>query len=286
MLIHSFATYLQYFSDVVALKSFSKAAEKNFISQSAISQAIKKLENYSGHTLFYHHQNTLQLTSEGKLLYNQVKGLIDQFEKLDSFFQQLQSGHLVKIHFGCMHSIAIASLPKVIQQFKKKFPQADISFKLGPGGYILDLVKNGELDFGIVLDNDDLTAFHTDELYEGKHEVFECSHNKNRRLLISDASYEATQFIKNYKNFYNKPPEIEMKINSWEVIARLTETGIARGYFPDYLLFHHKKLKKITYPFASLNYKMIAAFRSSKHLHTHAKDFLNLFKKSLKQTDK
>ena len=276
MLIASFATYLKYFSDVVSLKSFSKAAKRNFISQSAMSQAIKKLEERTGHQLIYHSRNTLNVTPEGKLLFAKIQGLMDHFDSLEVFFEELKNEKIKKVHFGCMHSIALSILPKVIRTFKRRYTQSEISFELGNGAYIRRLVAQGEVDFGIVIDYDDLEIFFTQELHRGHYEVYRSKKCMSDKLMISDQSNESKLFIKNYISSFNRSPEIEMKVASWEVIARLTEMGIGCGYFPDYLTYYYKLVEPMKYPFPSIAYSLVALFKSKCHATSHTDVFLDV----------
>ena len=61
------------FCEVAKYESISKAAEKMYISQSAITQSIKKLENLLGGQVFYRSKTGVELTEEGKNLYEYVK---------------------------------------------------------------------------------------------------------------------------------------------------------------------------------------------------------------------
>jgi DNA-binding transcriptional LysR family regulator len=274
MLMISNALYIQYFYDVVQLGSFSKAAEKHFITQSAVSQAVKKLESSCEQTFIYHHQNRLHLTPEGDLFFEKAADFLKQFSYLESFVESLAMNKIKKVHFGCMHSLALALVPRVIQAFKKKYPESIISFELGNGAHLLHRVKSGELDFAIVLDNDDLSYFYTVDLYRGTHEVFEGRDCSSKGLIISEQSFESKLFIQLFQRAYNRSPQIDMKVASWEVIASLTESGIGLGYFPDYLLYHHKNVKSVKYSFDSLQYRLKAVFRSKENLSTHSEAFL------------
>lgn len=279
MLIASFATYLKYFSDVVSLGSFSKAAKRNFISQSAMSQAIKKLEERIGHQLIHHARNTFDVTPEGKLLYARIQELMDQFDGLELFFDELKG--IKKVHFGCMHSIALSILPKVIRAFKRKHPLAEISFELGNGAYIKRLVRRGEVDFGLVFDYDDLIDGHTLDLQQGTFEVYRAKRCMSEKLIISDQSDEAKLFIKKHSKALKRAPEIEMRVASWEVIARLTEMGIGYGYFPDYLTYHYKGVEPVKFPFAPISYRLVALFKSKGHVTGHAEHFLEVLRDQL-----
>lgn len=281
MLIIHHMTLLRYFYDVAEQKSFSKAAKKNFISQSAISQAMQKLEKQLGHPLFLHHRNLCELSPDGRILFDEVQKLMSQMNHFQRFVNHLKDEKIFKVHFGCMHSIALALLAPTIKAFKKENPNAIINFELGNGAYLLEQIDHGNIDFGILLNNQDLSEYHTLTLYQGYHEVYEKKEAASKKLMISNLSVEAQVFLERYQAHYQKKPEIEMEVSSWEVIARLTEAGLAWGYFPDYLTYNHKQLVKVLYPFPSLPYEMVAVFKSKSHMSQQALSFLDLFKACL-----
>ena len=71
--------------------SFSKAAEKLYISQPAITQTIKKLEEQLGGKLFYRNNNGVSLTEEGKHLYEYIKDSMEIIENATSKFNQYKN---------------------------------------------------------------------------------------------------------------------------------------------------------------------------------------------------
>ena len=72
---------MQYFISIVKNNSFTEAAEENYISQSAISQAIKSLEDELGVELLKRSNRSFTLTSAGEYFYKQSLIMVDQFKK-------------------------------------------------------------------------------------------------------------------------------------------------------------------------------------------------------------
>lgn len=83
--------FYKVFCMVAESGSFSKAAEKLYISQPAITQTIKKLEEQLGGKLFYRNNNGVVLTEEGKHLYEYVKDSMEVIENASSKFQQYKN---------------------------------------------------------------------------------------------------------------------------------------------------------------------------------------------------
>lgn len=276
MLIAALTTPLKYFADLAKLGNFSQAAEKNFITQSAMSQAIKRLEAQIGVELLHHDRGQCRLTSSGKLLLEQIQPLLIQLEATQEFLDELKGGKQLKLTIGCMHSIANALIPGVLSQFQKKVPGAQVDLRIGNGGVILDLVRSGEIDFGLVLDNDDLTPFATLPIREGYFEAFKAPTTTKESFLLSEPSQETNLFKQRYKHHFAKPPEVQMHVASWEVIASLTEAGVGLGYLPDYVTLKFPTLEAIRYPFPSIPYRMVGVFRDASLISDGAKYFLSL----------
>ncbi len=78
--------HLKFFCDAVTYKSISEAAKRNFVTQSAVSQAIGKLETLFGASLIYHNRQKLYVTEEGNVVYDHAK---DVFTSLQNTFSKV-----------------------------------------------------------------------------------------------------------------------------------------------------------------------------------------------------
>ena len=76
------------FCEVVKNKNISKTAENMYISQSAITQSIQKLENMLGGKVFYRNKNGVELTEEGKNLYEYIKDSIETMNNAENIFSK------------------------------------------------------------------------------------------------------------------------------------------------------------------------------------------------------
>lgn len=80
--------FYKVFCTIAETGSFSKAAEKLYISQPAITQTIKKLEEQLGGKLFYRNNNGVVLTEEGKNIYEYIKDSIETISNASLKFKQ------------------------------------------------------------------------------------------------------------------------------------------------------------------------------------------------------
>ena len=135
------------FYDAAKYGSFSKAAEFTYTTQSAISKAVKKLEEELDTTLFYRKPHGIELTEKGKeLLYYVEKsyGNLLTAERVMYEEKELKRG---KLTIGLPSYISSFFFFDKIVEFHKKYPNIEISLINGPHAYLLDLLDKHQVDF-------------------------------------------------------------------------------------------------------------------------------------------
>lgn len=140
---------LEYFCAVTRLHSITKAAEQLYVTQPAISSAIKELEKEFSVNLFNRSKNHLTLTKEGELFYQKAKDLLTEYNQTKELFYDLgQKTSTIKL--GIPPLLSTIFFPDIIIDFKKDYP--DIPFELFEYGSIraAKMVQEGFLDAAIV----------------------------------------------------------------------------------------------------------------------------------------
>lgn len=113
---------LQAFEATARLKSFSKAAEQLFVTQSAISHQVKLLEEFIGQPLLLRQNKSVELTQSGDMLYSVVR---DCFVRLNAVTQHLLNQPPVQLKILAQTSIAVEWLAPRLELFKQQQPQLD-----------------------------------------------------------------------------------------------------------------------------------------------------------------
>lgn len=142
--------YYKIFYFVAKSKSFTKTAEKLFVSQPAITQNIKKLEDELGRKLFYRTSRGIELTEEGKNLYNYLESSIEILNNAEEKFRQyanMETG-VIKIRTG--RSNANVVLYEPLKKFMQKYPNIEIELTQGPPKESLKMLNNGEIDMVVL----------------------------------------------------------------------------------------------------------------------------------------
>jgi DNA-binding transcriptional LysR family regulator len=131
-------------------ENFSRAAGQLFITQSAVSQAIKNLETQLGTSLFFRKTRRLRLTPEGKLLFSQIEqayNLIKTAEQKITELQNLDSG---EIRIGASDTVCKYYLLPFIEQFTRQFPRIKFQLVNRTSAQLVEVLKQGLIDFAIV----------------------------------------------------------------------------------------------------------------------------------------
>ena len=105
---------LKVFCDLVETESFTKAAQINSVTQSAVSQQISSLERIFKSLLIERSKKQFRLTREGQVLYDYSKQILQNYASLDSKLQELKDIISGTIRLATIYSIGLHDLPPYI----------------------------------------------------------------------------------------------------------------------------------------------------------------------------
>ena len=130
------------FNTVAENKSFSKAAEKLFITQSAVSQSIKQLENSINMSLFKRISKGVELTEAGEILYKYTSSSMELLETGLAKLKSLQSLESGELRIGASDTISTYFLLPHLEIFHKLYPNIRIQVINRVTIEAIDLLKN------------------------------------------------------------------------------------------------------------------------------------------------
>ncbi|MBW5447930.1 LysR family transcriptional regulator [Cohnella sp. CFH 77786] len=141
--------YLKSFMEAARCKSFTKAAENLGYVQSSVTTHIQKLEIEYGVVLFERIGRSMRLTSAGEQLYETFGRILELYEESKNRISRQVKGHL---QIGTIESLIAFFLPDVFCRFRNAFPQISMQvYPLLEAG-ILQGIRSGQLDLGIMVD--------------------------------------------------------------------------------------------------------------------------------------
>lgn len=141
---------LQIFTVVAREGSFSAAAERLFVTQSAVSQHIKDLEAGLGRPLFRRGRRGVELTPHGEVLQRYARdifALVAQAEAALTDVGQLSEG---RVTIGATPGVAVYLAPEWISRFRERYPHLTVALQTGITSQIVADVLAGRLDMGLI----------------------------------------------------------------------------------------------------------------------------------------
>ncbi|WP_025129995.1 LysR family transcriptional regulator [Pseudomonas sp. PH1b] len=145
-------TQLEIFSRVAELQGFTSAATRLGISQSAVSHAIKSLEQELGVELFRRHQAQVELTDIGRQLLLRARamlGLAVTLEQEAADARGMKRGTLRIGSFGPTSSMHL--LPRILQEYRREHPGIEVHIDEGPDRQVLQWLEERRIDLGFVV---------------------------------------------------------------------------------------------------------------------------------------
>jgi len=141
---------LKVFCDVVETKSFSVAASQNYVTQSAVSQQIRMLEEKYGRRLLERTRGNVQLTPAGDILYQASKEIVQRYQELEGRLQAVAKVVGGTVRVATVHTIGLYELSLQLKRFLKAYPQVQLQLEYSRSSKIYDDALKGGIDLGIV----------------------------------------------------------------------------------------------------------------------------------------
>jgi DNA-binding transcriptional LysR family regulator len=141
---------LKIFCDVVENQSFSLAASQNFITQSAVSQQVRGLEERYGKRLLERKRGSVRPTVAGEILHRASREILHAFSEMESQLQGLSNVVTGSIRIGTVHSIGLYELSEPLKHYFADFPHVNVYLEYDRASHVYEQVLRGNVDLGIV----------------------------------------------------------------------------------------------------------------------------------------
>jgi DNA-binding transcriptional LysR family regulator len=131
-------------------ENFSIAAQRLYITQSAVSQAVKNLETKLGVGLFFRKSRHLKLTPEGELLFTHIEQAYNFIKTAEHKITEIQNLTSGEIRIGASDTVCKYYLLPYIEQFTRNYPQIRFQLINRTSNRIIEVLRQGFIDFGVV----------------------------------------------------------------------------------------------------------------------------------------
>jgi DNA-binding transcriptional LysR family regulator len=141
---------LKVFCDLVEMGSFSAAAANNYVTQSAVSQQIRSLEDKYGRKLLDRGRGQVRPTPAGQVFYEVSKDIVHRFREMENRLQHLSNVVAGSIRVLTVHTVGLYELSGPVRRFLRAYPHVNLRIEYARSNRIYEEVQKGDADLGIV----------------------------------------------------------------------------------------------------------------------------------------
>jgi len=233
------------FCDLVDTGSFSRAAETNYVSQSAVSQQLAKLERELGTQLINRGGGLVEPTEAGKAFYNGAHAILRQYEQMLGEIRSAADAIRGVLRVGTIYSLGFYMLEPYIRRFLREHPEVKLHVEYSRWNRIYSSVVSGELDMGVVAypqrhRSIEVIPLAKEELVlvcPPNHKLTNKGHIEPRDLegekfIAFDENVPTRRFIDRMLKNEKISIDIVMKFDNVELLKRAVEIGAGISILP------------------------------------------------------
>ncbi|MGG4510789.1 LysR family transcriptional regulator [Heyndrickxia sporothermodurans] len=269
--------YLKTFVQVLKSGSYSRAAIDLDYAQSSVTNHIQKLEElYGGVRLFERKGKQMKATSSGELLYDYAVKILSLYQDSHS---AIGDQEIKTLTIGSIETVALYFLPEILDKFKKLYPDVHIRIIPSNERNIIQMIKEKEIDFGLILDFPYYIPEVENLLLEKQPMGIVVPHDHkfaNRRELeikdLTDESFILTEkgctyraFLLEKLNGESISHDISMELSSVETIKKAIKNHWGIGFLPLFAVEENDQfLKTVPLNDTALNFHRQLLYRKEK----------------------
>lgn len=269
---------LRYFYDAARLESVTESARTNFVTQSAVSQAIRGLEDELGTQLIHHGKNSFGLTDTGHVAFKECEVIFGAIENLKAKLTRASHELTGLLKIAATNSIALTILAPTLKAVAKKHPNLTIQLKLGNSDQVKEYLRTQEAEIGFILEDDEMDELHSTFVMEGNFLLVGSpkvvANDKLEKIIITRQNKVEIKYL---RKKLGKDIQVHMEVFSWELIRQLCVEGAGIGYLPDYLIQEDLRKGRIEIARADIKtwkYKLLAVQMKKRILSAAGQTFL------------
>lgn len=290
---------LETFLEVARHASFSRAAERRFRTQPAISSQIRALEEEVGARLFDRSGGKVALTGAGKIFQQYAEQTLEARKAMLVTVAEMERVPRGEIVVGANEGTCLHILPEVFAEFRKLYPEVGVQISRLERAKILESIIDNSVDFGVVstpVDDKRLTVvtIHRDELV-----IIVPAHHPlagaGRASISSVAQYpvllpkvgRTRDSLETLFHERGLKPKIAMELDSSELLKRFVAANVGVGFIARSNVIEDAKagvLTAVPISDASIRRDLALVFRKDKALSRAALAFIEIAVK-LKQAE-
>lgn len=244
--------HLRYFIEIADTKSFTKAAENLFVSQSTLSKAVAALETELQTTLYIHGNRRFTLTQSGELLYSFAMDVLGYYEDQEKLLLSRLEKSDNKLTLGLPPTAGSIYFYSLINDYRQRYPDIQLSIVDSTSRYIPDLLLSGDLDLGIVIEPFSDERFVREVVFRSEAVLVVSDQSplagqktvdffslKEERFLQVTEDYQFYSVFQKYCEKAGFVPKVTFTSNQWDMILEMAGDNQGVTIFPLPLVENH-----------------------------------------------
>jgi len=235
---------LRFVVALAKIKNFKKAADASFITQPALSLAVKKLEDELGVMLFERSRKEISLTTIGELVVQQATKVLEEAERVKEIAKHGQNQLSGQLKLGAIYSVGPYLIPELIPLLRQAAPEMPLLIEENLTANLENQLKGGVIDLAIIALPFNIPGINTIPLYEEEFAVVVPSGhewakrksiaadelNQEKVLLLSSGHCFSNQVIKSCPSLTRKGEVLQG--NSLETIRNMVASNLGITVLP------------------------------------------------------
>jgi LysR family transcriptional regulator, transcriptional activator of the cysJI operon len=236
---------LKVFCDLIESRSFSQAAIRNFITQSAVSQQVKALETRYDMPLLNRDGRSVQPTEAGKIFYDAAKEILNRFFRMQSQLKSAGQEMVGSLRVASVYSVGLYEMTLPIRTFLRTYPRVNLAVEYCPANRVYENILTGAADLGIVtypkprkgiqvlsLPADRLVLICTPEHAFARHRRIEIKKLNGESFIAFEKDTPSRQALDQILEEHGVQARIVMEFENIETIKRAVEIGAGVAIVP------------------------------------------------------
>lgn len=242
---------LRVFYEVARTSSATQAAKRLFISQPAVSNDLKKLNDLIGFQLLKKTSKGMQLTRKGEALYQYIKKIFDIEKEIEAFLLQIDEVQTGTVSLGFSTLYARYLISKLTKFFHEAFPGIILRYYSGSSQAVLTRLKNLQIEIAVAaryleIPSIEYIPFRKEKLVllaSMKHDfvkkgIIEFQELANQRFIMKEYGSATGETVKSAFEKRNINPDIVAELVNLDVILEMIEDNQGVAFLPELIMNH------------------------------------------------
>lgn len=240
---------LKLFIDLVREGSFTRVAERNKLTQPAVSLQIQRLENELGAKLLERTTRRVLVTEEGQILASYARDILARAEEARQVLQERRGQMIGTIRVAAIHSVGLHELPSYLKRFIRMYPEVHLHIEYHPSDTVYQLVNQGAADVGLVaypeardslitipfLEDEMVVIVNPDHPLAKDHaDSIRLEDLSGCEIIAFDSSIPTRRATDSVLSQAGVRVSIKMECDNVEIMKKMVEVGLGIAFVPQY----------------------------------------------------